>query len=160
MKKYLWTVSAIILLALASCQEKVEFSDEQKAAIEKEVKAQFEGFTSSVNRLDTKAWSENLSKDEFISVNSGVIYFSTSSTFLDSVQRWFSLRKSQTAIPLETKVTALAPDLALLTSKGNFEILWNTGEQTNDIFLLTFIWKKEESSWKVIHFHESFAPAE
>ncbi len=157
MKKYLWSTAAIILMALASCQESSEFTEEQKAVIEKEVKAQSDGQVSTVNNLDVSGWSENLSKDEFISINSGVTCFSDRSVFMDSLKYWFSLRDKLTFNSLEVRVTPLTQDLALMTDKGNFDILMKSGEKLNLNFLVTFVWKKEQSGWKIIHFHETWA---
>jgi ketosteroid isomerase-like protein len=157
MKKYLWAISAIILLALASCQEKAEFTDEQKAAIEKEVKIQNDGIISALNQLDFNALSEYFSKDEFISVNSGVNYFSTRSAFIDSVTYWFSQRERQQVELVEVRVTALTSELALMTNKLNWDISLKSGENLKSKAIVSSLWKKEQAGWKQIHMHESWA---
>ncbi len=159
MKKYLWTISTIILVVLASCQEKAEFTDEQKTAIEKEVKDQNDKQFFALNKMDINAMFEFWSKDQFISVNSGVYYFPTLSAWRDSVTNWFSQRERQQVESIEVRVTALTSELALLTSKENWEAWFKDQTSMKTIHLSTFLWKKEPDGWKVINFHESWAPA-
>ncbi len=160
MKKYLWMIYVIVLLANTSCQVKTELTDEQKASIEKELKIQNDGIISALNQLDANALSEYFSKDEFISVNSNVNSFPTRSAWVDSVKYWFSMRKNQKVELIEIKVTALTSELALTTNKTTWEILFNNGEFHKFNDAVSTIWKKEQAGWKQIHMHESWAMAE
>jgi len=160
MKKYLWMIYAVVLLAVTSCQVKTELTDDQKASIEKELKIQNDGIISALNQLDANALSEYFSKDEFISVNSGINYFSTRSVFLDSVTYWFSKRESQRVELVDLHIIALTSELALMTNKANWNILLKSGDNLKVNAVVSSLWKKEQAGWKQIHMHESWAMAE
>lgn len=156
MKKYLLMTSATILVVLTSCQQKNTLTDEQKATLGAEVQKQFSDVMSNLSKLDIDLWTEQWSKDEFISVNSGVKFFSTFNEFRDSVKNWFSLRERQQVEIIETKVKILAPDLALLTSITNWDIQFKNGVEGKSKALETMLWRKETSGWKSIYLHESW----
>jgi ketosteroid isomerase-like protein len=68
---------------------------------------------------------------------------------------WYSLRESRKVVPVEKRVTVLTPNLVLTTRVQYAENLFKTGELDKANVVLTEIWKKEQSGWKIIHFHES-----
>lgn len=149
---------AAMLLLFSSCakETKSELTDEQKANLSAEVVKQFNDVMSNLSKLDIDIWSEPWSKNDFISVNSGVNYFGTLNQFRDSVKYWFSLREKQQVEIIETKVKILAPDLALLTSITNWDILFKNGVEGKSKALETMLWRKETSGWKAIYLHESW----
>jgi len=156
MKKYLLMIYTVIFVVLISCQQKTELTDEQKATLGAEVQKQYSDVISNLSKLDIDLWTEPWNKNEFISVNSGVNYFSTFNEFRDSVKNWFSLRERQEVEIIETRVKVLTPDLALLTSITNWDILFKNGVVGKSKALGTMLWKKETSGWKAIYLHESW----
>lgn len=156
MVNYTWTASIIVSLVLSSCQGKTDLTDEQKATIANEVVKTYTNLVSNLSKLDIDLWSEAWSKNEFISVNSGVNNFKTFNEFRDSVKYWFSLREKQQVEILESKVKVLTPDLALLTSITNWDIQFKNGTEGRSKALLTGLWRKEQDGWKAICLHESW----
>jgi hypothetical protein len=156
MKKIAWVISAIILFALTSCQEQTELTDEQKASITSELEKQYSDAMSNLSKLDMNVWSEPWSESAFISVNSGVNYFSRFSEWKDSVTYWFSLRETQQVQIIETKITVLTPELALLTSIANWDVQFKNEEHMKAKALASLLWKKETNGWKIVHLHESW----
>jgi ketosteroid isomerase-like protein len=156
MKKYLWTIFTIALLAFASCQDKTELTDEQKASIIAEVEKVHGDLIANLSKIDIDLWTEPWSKDEFFAASSGVNYFRTLNEFRDSVKYWFSLRERQKVEIIEKNIKVLAPDLVMLTSILNWDIQFKNGEQVNSRSLTTVLWKKELDAWKSICLHESW----
>jgi ketosteroid isomerase-like protein len=156
MKKYLWSSVAIILMAIASCQVKTELTDEQKAAIEKEVKDQYDRVISALEKVDVNAFTEYLSKDNFIAYNGNLNNISNRSAFIDSLTNWYSFRESQKVELVEIQVTALTSELALVTDKTNWDALIKDGTHVKSANATSVLWKKEESGWKQIFAHQSW----
>lgn len=150
--------STIIVSLFISCVKntKTELTLEQKRTIQNEVTDQYDKALSAINQLNSVLWFEFWSKDGFLSVYSGVDYFDNRSALIDTVTNWFSNRTSQKFEPVDIRVTPLTPELALLTSKIKYEILFKNENQYNFKGLHTLIWKKEQSGWKIIHMHESY----
>ena len=160
--KKLVILTTIIALFLCSCAKNTttELTAEQKATIISEVENQMDGKLSAAVQLDIDAYSEYFSKDGFISANSGSNYFVTRSAWIDSVAYWYSLKESRETVPIENRVTVLTPNLVLGTRVHYTENLFKTGELRKTNAVITEIWKKEQSGWKIIHFHESGQPIE
>jgi ketosteroid isomerase-like protein len=66
------------------------------------------------------------------------------------------MRERQHIEPLHVRVTALAPDLALMTSRERAEMRMKSGENIKSDHVFTMIWKKEQDGWKILHSHESW----
>jgi len=156
MKKLLLMIAAIVLLALTSCQEQTELTDEQKASITSELEKQYSDAMSNLSKLDMNVWSEPWSENAFISVNSGVNYFSRFSEWKDSVTYWFSLRESQQVEIVEAHVNVLSSELALVTSITSWDIQFKNEESIKPQVLASLLWKKETNGWKIVHLHESW----
>jgi ketosteroid isomerase-like protein len=158
MKKVFPFLTFVLLLGISCSNQSTELTDEQKVTIQNEVQVQMDGKITAARQLDADAFIDYFSNDEFISVNSGATYYSSLSVFADSVANWYSLRESRNTNQIESKITVLAPDLALGTRVLYSENLFKSGELLKSNTVITELWKKEQSGWKVIHFHESSKP--
>jgi hypothetical protein len=99
-------------------------------------------------------WSQPYSKDNFISVNSLVTYFPTFNELRDYVANAFLLRESQAVNIVDISTTVLSPDLVLLTSIANWDILFKSGEQIRDSkTLVSLLWKKEDGRTNLFTFY-------
>ena len=136
------------------------FTEAEKEAIEKEIKDQFNQLISAINQLNAGAWSEYYSKDEFLSTIANTIagtdYYAARSAWVDSITCYFSMRERQHLEPLEVRVAALTPNLALMTSQEKTEMWLKTGGNIESTHVFTMIWKKEQEGWKILHSHESW----
>jgi hypothetical protein len=150
--------TTIIVSLFISCAKntKTELTVEQKTAIQNEVKDQYHKALSAINQLNSASWFEFWSKDGFLTAFSGVNYFDNRSALVDTVANWFSNRTSQKFEPTDIRVTPLTSELALLTSKMDYLILFKNESQYKFKGIHTFIWKKEQTGWKIIHMHESY----
>ena len=128
----------------------------EKETIKKEVKDQFNKLIYAINQNDAGAWSENYSKDDFLSAIVSTDYYATRNAWVDVITKYFSMRERQHAEPLDVRVTALTPNLALMTSEEKSEMWLKSGENLKSKHVFTMIWKKEQSGWKILHSHESW----
>jgi len=157
MKKIIFLTS-IIALFLCSCAKNTstELTAEQKATIEKEVRDQYDTRISYINELNYEAISADFSKDGFISsISDGDIRSTTYEEFYNTGKSNWSLRERQYVEPLEVQVTALSPNLALLTWTRIWETWFKNGDYRKDKSVSTQLYKKELEGWKIIHMHQS-----
>jgi ketosteroid isomerase-like protein len=124
--------------------------------VEKEVKDQFYQLVSAINQMNAGEWSKFYSNDEFLSTIAGTDYCDTKNTWVDSITNDFNMRECQHVEPVEVRVTALAPDIALMTSEEKSEIKLKNGNNVKSKHVFTMIWKKEKDGWKILHSHESW----
>ncbi|MBN1789104.1 MAG: nuclear transport factor 2 family protein [Bacteroidales bacterium] len=150
----------IFLFVLAgfffSCQKTEVLTEEQKTAIEQEIRAQADSIMMAINLMDASAISAHISQDGFISLISMVTVFSTREAWKDSVTNWFALRERQQVEQTDLQITVLSAELAQVTSTAVWDILWKNGEQVKSKDVITSIWKKEPAGWKQIHMHEAW----
>ena len=131
-------------------------TETDKKAIRNEVKHQFDQLISAINQSNAEAWSEYYSQSQFLSAIASTDYYAARSAWVDTITNYFSMREHQRLEPFEVQVTALTPDLALLTSQENGEIRLKDGGELKHKHVFTMIWKKEQDSWKILHSHESW----
>ena len=156
MKKLFPLIICVLFSGISCTQQSTELNNDQKATIITEVTSQMDGIQSAINKLDINAWSEFWSKDEFISVNSGINYFDNRSVWIDSVKYWWSKLESRTIESQKRVITPLVNNLALAINIVKGEDLLKSGEKNNFMALITEIWKKEPDGWMIINFHESW----
>ena len=156
MKKTFILTFVLFLALFGGCQQQGTLTEGQKVAIKKEVNDQFTQMVSAACQLDASMWSENFSKDEFVSVILGTDYFDTRSDFIELMTTYFSMRDQQHIDSLQVQITVLSQNLVLVTSVLDIEMLLKdgTGFKFKDAF--TSLWKKEQNSWKIVHAHESW----
>ncbi len=161
MKTFYVTLLFSFLSLLIGCQQSEKtFSDKDKKVIKKEVTEQFNKLISTLNQKDAVAWSDFYSKDEFISAMVMTDYYSSRSAWVDTITKFFSLREKQIVEPVEVRVTALAPDLALMTSEENGDMLLKNGASWKSKHAFTLVWKKDKDGWKILHSHEAFVESD
>jgi len=128
----------------------------EEKTIKKEVKDQFDKFVASLNAADAGAWSRFYSRDDFLSTVAGVDCYGSRSEWIDTVTSYFTARESQHVEPLEVRITALTPSLALVVSQEKSEIVLKSGMNVKSRHVFTMIWRKEQDGWKILHSHESW----
>jgi ketosteroid isomerase-like protein len=149
-------ICVVLPVVLLGChQQQRILTDTESKAIEKEVSDQFSQLVSAVNQLNADAWSRHYSKDDFISAIVSTDYYGARSAWVDTITKYFSMRERQSIKPLQVRVTALAPGLALMTSEEKGEVSLKDGSHTAFKHVFTMIWKKEHDGWKILHSHES-----
>ena len=157
MKTYLLSLSLVLFVFLIGCQQPQHtFSDAEKDIVKKEVKEQFNLLVASINKIDAEAWSKFYSKEEFVSAIVSTDYYAKRDAWVETITKYFTMRNSQKVEPVEVRVTALAVNLALLTSEEKSEMQMKDGSLSKSKHVFTMLWKKEKEGWKIQHSHESW----
>lgn len=131
-----------------------------KEAIEREVAEQFKRVIVAINDKDANAWSRFYSGDGFVSAIAGTDHYAARSAWVDQISGYFSERERQHVQPLAVRVTALASDLALLTSEEDTRMWLRDGSSAQGRHAFTMLWKRESDGWKILHSHESWLDQE
>ncbi len=134
-----WVVFLVLLLGACSQQSKQAFTDTEKDAVKKEVQDQFAALASVINQKNAEAWSKFYSRDEFLSAIAGTDYYTDRNTWVDTITKYFSMRERQHLEPVAVRVTALAPNLALMTSQNKSEMLFKDGKNIKSKHVYTII---------------------
>lgn len=157
MKSLYAILFSLFLILLVGCQQPPKaFTDADKDLVKKEVTEQFNKFVETLNQKDAEAWSKFYSNDEFISAMITTDYFANKSDWVDTITKYFSMRESQKIEPVAVRVTALSPELALLTSEENGDMKLKDGASLKSKHVFSMVWKKEKDGWKIVHSHESW----
>ena len=150
-------IEPIILIAPLSINPKQkEPITESFTEVKKEVRDQFNQLVSAINQMNAGEWSKFYSNDEFLSTIAGTDYYDTKNTWVDSITNEFNMRERQYVEPVDVRVTALAPNIALMTSEERSDIKLKDGNNIKSKHVFTMIWKKEKDVWKILHSHESW----
>ncbi|MBN2432928.1 MAG: nuclear transport factor 2 family protein [Acidobacteria bacterium] len=146
----------ILLLMLAGCQSPTAPpTGEEDVNIRQEVTAQFKGLVDAVNRIDSQAWADYYSVDEYVSAFVSTDYYGTRREWVDTITRYFAQREFQHMDIQEIRVIPFTTELALMTSREKTEMRVIGGETGMFRHGFTMLWKKEPAGWKIIHSHES-----
>ncbi len=132
------------------------FMDVDKKTMGKEVGDQFTLLISAINQSNAEAWQEFYSRKQFLSAIVNTDQYVTRSAWVDTITQYFSMREGQQVEPFDVHVTALTPDLALLTSQERCEMWPKDGKDFKLKHVITMLWKKEPEGWKILHSHESW----
>jgi len=156
MKAFYYLTITVIIFSFLSCKQKeIQFSNEQKEVIEKEVKEQFNLFVDALNMKDVAKWSKFYSDSSFISSIVATNLYLTKTEWVETITKYFSMRKEQRIKINEIKISALSQDLALLTSEDFTTLMMDNDSTQTFKHIFSLIWKKEQAGWKIINSHES-----
>ena len=126
------------------------FIDADNKTIGKEVEDQFTLLISAINQSNAEAWQEFYSREHFLSAIVNTDQYATRSAWVDTITNYFSMRDGQQVEPYDVHVTALTPDLALLTSQERCEMWPKDGKNVKLKHVFSMLWKKEQEGWKIL----------
>jgi len=140
MKKYLWTLFALILLAGTSCQEKIDIEKEKEAIMAVMYEESASWYASDFDR-----WSATYVQDStFIRVNS-----SQSSYNITSGWELFS-SKSNIAREREVNKEVKTPIIIKIYEESAWIVFNNIG-QTGNLTIVTAFLEKADGKWKMVY---------
>ena len=131
-------------------------TEADRVGIETAVKTEFGRLVDAINRKDIAAWSGFYSTDRFASAIAGTEFHATRAAWVAAVTAYFEARAGQHVDVEEVRVTPLAPDLALMTSREKSEMRMKDGTQVRSRHVYTLLWHREAGGWKIVHSHESW----
>lgn len=157
MKNHLFFFLLWAGILFTSCQTTFPpLTDSQKAAIEKQILEQWDKTGIAVKNADAESFMTSFSTNEFQAMYSEGKQFLTRKEYADSVKVWFSARKSSEIQQPTIKVTVFTPTLVLFDQKSVFLVNLKDNRAFHSNHAVSFIYKKEDSGWKIIYGHESW----
>ena len=133
-----------------------QVSDEQRAAIEVTIRVLTDELVAASEQVDVdRVFAKCSDAHDAGFIDNGVFYPSLDS-LLAAFRTGFSRLRRQEIEVSETRVSVLAPNVAVLTAHG-----YGTATQTDDQtfespFAWTFVFVKEGDNWRIVHSHQSF----
>ena len=157
MKKLLFIFILMTGIVFTSCTTSgPQLTELQKAAIEKQILEQWKQIGSCVEKADAAGYAACFSTNGFLAMYSEGKPFLSRGEYCDSVKVWFSARKSTELQQPTVRVTVLNETLVLLDQKTVFKLNLKDDRIVRCNHAISFIFKKEDSVWKIIHGHESW----
>ena len=157
MKKLLFIIILMTGIVFNSCTpSNPQLTELQKNAIENQILEQWKKIGSCIEKADAAGYAAYLSTNEFIAMYSEGKPFLSRGEYSDSVKVWFSARKSTELQQPTVRVTVLNENLVLLDQKSVFRLNLKNDQVVRCNHAVSFIFKKEDSVWKIIHGHESW----
>ena len=155
MKKRVLIFSIATFLLCSCTNTKSELTELQKQTIKDEVKVEFDKLVSSINDLNFESWADCYSKENFISSlklsHEGNKDYDE---WMDIVKTSFAERSKHTHQLIDLQITPLKSDLALVTQYGILENWWKDGTYKKANGAVSYLYSKENGSWKIIHINE------
>lgn len=131
-------------------------TDAQQATIEDTVKALTDELINGAEQVDVDRCFANFT-DAYDSgfIDNGVFY-PTLDSMIDVFRSGFSRLRSQEIEMSETRISVLAPNVAILTTHGSFTETDTSNNTSDSRFALTLAYAKVGEEWKIVHAHQSF----
>ena len=158
MKKQLISFILIMMLGTAlmiSCEESRPFGEPEKQAVSDTISRLMGEIAFYAERASTDSTFQWLSDDPASVFMSGGMAYSKPE-LISMFRDVYSDLKEQHLETLSRQVLVFSPDAAAFIAvlKGSNVTL---NDEKIDMFLLeTWIWQREPSGWKVVHYHESY----
>ena len=133
-------------------QEYVE--DEQRVAIEREVRAVHKEHVQAAERFDFDRMCADYSDAYRAGFNHQGVFYGSAGAYRALFQSFVATR--QEIYFDETRVAVLAPNVALLTAHGGFVATGSEGYTFERRTAITYVYAKIGEEWKAVHSHKSF----
>lgn len=157
MKNHLLYFVLMAGIIFTACQNpSPSITDSQKVIIEKQILEQWEKSGLAVKKSDADGYLTSFSSTGFVAMHSEGMQFISLKEYADSVKVWFSARTSNEIQQPTIKVTVLSDQLALMDQKSVFQLNLKDSRVVRCNHAVSFLFKKEDSGWKIIHGHESW----
>jgi len=157
MKKNIFGGALIILFGaaiLSSCNSR-EFGEQQKLAVADTINQLMHQVTRSAEKASVDSTFQWLSDDSSAVFMAGGMAYSARE--ITSVFRnQYSKIKSQQMETLSSRTLVFSKDAAAWIGIIKCKLI-SKEEEVNEMYLVeTWLWQRESSGWKVIHYHESW----
>ena len=155
-------IGLLILLSsvlLAACQQAPQtLTDVNRAEIERAITDRVDELINAVEKVDLDrivAWFE-----EDVAMGDNGSLYKTLDEILTVFRPGFEGLREQEINLSYSKVTVLAPDVAIMSGEGVFTATDTTGVITPERpFAWTFVFIEENGEWKYLQAHQSFGPS-
>jgi ketosteroid isomerase-like protein len=138
-----------------SCKEQRQFGYPEKQAVGDtigQLMAKMLFYAEKANTDSTFQWLSDESTSLFMS--GGMVY--SKSELISMFRNIYNNLKGQNIEELKHQVMVFSPDAAawIAVLKGNYVTL--DDKMHGEFLVETWIWQREPSGWKVVHYHESY----
>ena len=158
MKNYLTRFTLVLMVGavwLSGCKNTSEFKEQEKLAI-----------SDTINMLMDQVmnYAENASADstfQWLSDDSAAVFMTGGMAFsareiTTLFRNAFGTIKSQQMDPLSTRTLVFSPDAAAWIGILKEKAISKDDDVTEKYLIETWLWQRENSGWKVVHYHESW----
>ena len=156
MKKHLFFSVLISGIIVSACTTQCPpLTDSQKADIEKQIRETVDSMITTVRNLDVAGYSAFISSDDFIAMYSKGSATQSRQEWIDNAKVRWSQRESQNLDQIKVNVTVLTADYALADRISVWQVTFKNDSIWRFNQVTSYIFKKNPSGWKFIHYHES-----
>ena len=147
----------LLLTTLSACTLRVnEPSPEERAQITNEIMALTSEIRAAAERADADGlFHHHSAAPNAYHINDGKVF--TRNDLLSQYRDTYAGVARQEINIGSPNVTILNNDLVLVTSQGRFTSTSKSGSNISGDVAWTYLWKRENGVWTLVHAHQSFA---
>lgn len=132
-------------------------NEKERMAIEAEIRALLDQCYAAARKVDVDRTFAAFSVLPVGAIDSGV-FFPAREDFVSHFREGFARSNGQDIELADTRIAVLAPNVAIATTHGHDTSDFKDGSTFAGDFAATFVFAKEGNSWKITHYHQSWAP--
>jgi hypothetical protein len=156
MKRHLLFIVLLLSVVLIACTTKCPpLTDEQKADFEKQTQELTNRMNNLAEKGDVANWSDLISSDNFLGWCGGGTIYQSKDVLIDTISAAFDRRKSLEIGQRKFEVTVLSEDIVLVDRVSVNQVEYKNGQSRRSNSVISYLFRKEATGWKVIHVHES-----
>ena len=148
-------VTAALSVFILSISLLAQVTPAQRAEIEKTLTEAQKELNASIVQLNPDILAKYLSPDFGEDVGSGNIYSSGREAVMKSLTATLSRRESMNFDMDSLKVYVISPDSAYVLVTGGLSVKFKNGRHGGWGWAATYVWRKEQGGWKIVHIHQS-----
>jgi hypothetical protein len=153
MKNFLSILSAIVLMALVSCQPKQKTELVDKKKVETEVLQFMDSLVVAFNSVSAEnVFNYFLQTDEFVAATQGELIVNPNA-LLDTMKVHLAVMEKQVNKPVMDKIFVISKDAAVLSTSKVTTITFKSGGEVTMPYALTMLLVKRDGEWKIAHYH-------
>jgi ketosteroid isomerase-like protein len=160
MKKHLILCLFLAGLIFTSCMKSgPSISEAEQSEIEKQVSEQWTAINEALEKSDAAAYGTFFKDNEFLGMTSQGASYKDWKTYLDTVGVWFGNRTSCKVEQKDLQLNVLSKRFLMLHQKSVITANFKDSSSLKINHVVSFLFKKQDETWSIIHGHESWNPA-
>lgn len=157
MKKLLILLTLAAGAILFACNQPTpKLADARRIEIEKQVLSDWDKINSSILKADAEGYLAHFNAGDFLGMHSEGYRYLNLKDYSDTVKGWFGPRTNTEMKDKKMNVNILSENLALVDQTSMFIATFNDGRVVSMKHAVSFVLKKEQDGWMIIHGHESW----
>ncbi len=152
-------VGGLMLAAGCAAPSDAPLSADEAQAIRDTVTVLEDGMNRSVDALDCQSGLKSIGDRAPIFVSGGIVV-RTQAMMTEGCGRMVQGRTGAAWSVDTLTAHALSANAAYVVREGRYTINRLDGTDTTNYMVMTTIWERQDTSWKMVHLHESWRPLE